>query len=87
MRTGAASAPSGLKPRRRSGPLPPPEPSAAPARSVPSPSAPPLPPRPAARPPVEARAPDDAASADVARRLQAALLELLECKRILDGAR
>jgi len=50
-------------------------------------TAPPLPPRPAIRPLADSRPQDGAQNAESARKLQTALLELIECKRILDAAR
>jgi DNA-binding transcriptional MerR regulator len=63
-----------------------PPPAGPQARAVAPAPAPPLPPR-AARPPTDARLPDSAPNGDSQRKLQAALLELIECKRILDAAR
>jgi DNA-binding transcriptional MerR regulator len=47
----------------------------------------PLSPRPASRPLADTRPLDGAYNAESARKLQTALLELIECKRILDAAR
>jgi DNA-binding transcriptional MerR regulator len=47
----------------------------------------PLSPRPASRPLADTRPLDGAHNAESARKLQTALLELIECKRILDAAR
>jgi DNA-binding transcriptional MerR regulator len=58
-----------------------------PPRGAATPAAPPLPPRPAIRPLADTRPQDNAYSAESARKLQTALLELIECKRILDAAR
>ena len=58
-----------------------------PRRPAGPPLAPPLPPRRAIRPAAEARVPDAALSEDSARKLQSALIELMECKRILDAVK
>jgi DNA-binding transcriptional MerR regulator len=63
-------------------------PAPPPGRAAPLSATPPPPPRPAAVPPTaDARLPEGAYSADSMRKLQAALLELIECKRLLDAAR